>query len=400
MRRQLAVVVVTALVAAVAWAGPARAGTFDDVPAGIWYETPVEWLVSEGITNGTSDTTFSPGAFVDRGQMAAFLARFGEYLKDSPESGFADVPDGAFYDEAVDWLVEHAITQGTSDTTYSPGGFVTRAQMAAFLWRFAGRPPAVGGTPFTDVPEGSWYAEAVAWLLENDITQGTSDTTFSPGANVTRAQMAAFLWRLAGRPDVDQPGENRVASLPIASSGGVFDEGDVLVTIDGLTDDGFVKVVTGEGGAALASLDGAVSDDVEISVSPAAFDGPITVTVLREGRDRELFGWITPGRNRFSATNVFISALNRARRYAFTTNAQGSPRAMVPIGVYERVMPLDILATPLLRALLVRDTDTAQSLGCLELEEEDLALCSFVCPSKYDFGPVLRANLELIEKEG
>lgn len=285
MRRQLAVVVVTALVAAVAWAGPARAGTFDDVPAGIWYETPVEWLVSEGITNGTSDTTFSPGAFVDRGQMAAFLARFGEYLKDSPESGFADVPDGAFYDEAVDWLVEHAITQGTSDTTYSPGGFVTRAQMAAFLWRFAGRPPAVGGTPFTDVPEGSWYAEAVAWLLENDITQGTSDTTFSPGANVTRAQMAAFLWRLAGRPDVDQPGENRVASLPIASSGGVFDEGDVLVTIDGLTDDGFVKVVTGEGGAALASLDGAVSDDVEISVSQAEIDGPITVTVPIETVD-------------------------------------------------------------------------------------------------------------------
>lgn len=83
-----------------------------------------------------------------------------------------------------------------------------------------------------------------------------------------------------------------------------------------------------------------------------------------------------------------------------TTSQNGSPRAMVPIGAYERVMPLDLLATPLLRALLVHDTDRAQALGALELEEEDLALLSFVCPSKHDFGPVLRANLELIEREG
>ncbi len=125
------------------------------------------------------------------------------------------------------------------------------------------------------------------------------------------------------------------------------------------------------------------------------------ITVIAEGRERELLGWIKPGWNKFSVTNVFVSALLRKRkRFALTTSEQGSPRAMIPIGSYEQVMPLDILPTQLLRALLVQDTDTAQALGCLELDEEDLALCSFVCPSKYNFGPELRNNLDQIEKEG
>ncbi len=126
----------------------------------------------------------------------------------------------------------------------------------------------------------------------------------------------------------------------------------------------------------------------------------LQVSVLAEGREREFLGWMAPGVNKFSATNVFISSLLPGRRFALNTSQNGSPRAMVPIGSYEKVMPLDILPTMLLRALLVRDTDTAQRLGCLELDEEDLALCTFVCPSKYDFGPVLRANLTQIEKEG
>jgi Na+-transporting NADH:ubiquinone oxidoreductase subunit A len=125
------------------------------------------------------------------------------------------------------------------------------------------------------------------------------------------------------------------------------------------------------------------------------------VSVLREGRERELFGWIAPGLDKYSAANVFVSSLARgAKLFNFTTSQNGSPRAMVPIGTYERVVPLDVLPTQLLRALLVRDTDSAQALGCLELDEEDLALCSFVCPSKYDYGPALRASLEQIEREG
>ena len=125
------------------------------------------------------------------------------------------------------------------------------------------------------------------------------------------------------------------------------------------------------------------------------------ISVIAEGRERELFGWLNPTGEKYSATNVYVSSFQRKkRRFAFTTSQQGSPRAMVPIGIYEGVMPLDILPTQLLRALLVRDTDLAQQLGCLELSEEDLALCSFVCAGKYDYGPVLRANLEQIEKEG
>ncbi len=124
------------------------------------------------------------------------------------------------------------------------------------------------------------------------------------------------------------------------------------------------------------------------------------IAVVAEGRERRFLGWINPAGERFSAINVFFSALSRRRMMAMNTSTNGSPRAMVPIGNYEKVMPLDMLATPLLRALIVRDTDTAQALGALELDEEDLALCSYVCVGKHDYGPILRANLEQIEAEG
>lgn len=125
------------------------------------------------------------------------------------------------------------------------------------------------------------------------------------------------------------------------------------------------------------------------------------VSVLAEGRKREFIGWLRPGGEKVSATRAFLSSFSSpARRFALTTSQNGSPRAMVPIGSYERVMPLDILPTQLLRALIVGDTDEAQRLGALELDEEDLALCTFVCPGKYDYGPRLRTNLEQIEREG
>jgi len=124
------------------------------------------------------------------------------------------------------------------------------------------------------------------------------------------------------------------------------------------------------------------------------------VSALVEGYEKELFGWGVPGRDKFSVARVFISALNKAKRFAFTTTTGGSKRAMVPIGQYERIMPLDILPTILLRDLIVGDTDGAQTLGCLELDEEDLALCTYVCPGKYDYASILRDNLSKIEKEG
>ena len=124
------------------------------------------------------------------------------------------------------------------------------------------------------------------------------------------------------------------------------------------------------------------------------------ITVLAEGGEREFLAWAKPGMNKYSTTRAFLGSALRHGRFALSTTQNGSPRAMVSIGNFEALMPLDILATPLLKALLVEDTDRAKALGCLELDEEDLALCSFACNGKYDYGPYLRMNLEEIEANG
>ncbi|WP_257812475.1 Na(+)-translocating NADH-quinone reductase subunit A [Aggregatibacter actinomycetemcomitans] len=125
----------------------------------------------------------------------------------------------------------------------------------------------------------------------------------------------------------------------------------------------------------------------------------LQVSVIAEGNEKELFGWITPQPNKYSITRTVLGHFSK-KLFNFTTAENGGERAMVPIGSYERVMPLDILPTLLLRDLIAGDTDGAQALGCLELDEEDLALCSFVCPGKYEYGSILRQALDKIEKEG
>lgn len=124
------------------------------------------------------------------------------------------------------------------------------------------------------------------------------------------------------------------------------------------------------------------------------------VSVLLEGREREFMGWLSPGFKKHSNLGIYFTSFFGTKPLAMNTNTNGSERAMVPVGSYEKVMPLDILPTQLLRSLIVGDTQMAQALGCLELEEEDLALCSYVCPGKYEYGPILRDNLTRIEKEG
>lgn len=124
------------------------------------------------------------------------------------------------------------------------------------------------------------------------------------------------------------------------------------------------------------------------------------ISVLKEGTERLFLSWLNPAVDRHSTLNLLFSRLNPRRLFDFTTSTNGGERAMVPVGTYERVMPLDILATQLLRAIIVGDTETAQKLGALELDEEDLALCSYVCAGKYEYGPILRDNLTQIELEG
>ncbi|MGJ0945384.1 Na(+)-translocating NADH-quinone reductase subunit A [Klebsiella grimontii] len=135
---------------------------------------------------------------------------------------------------------------------------------------------------------------------------------------------------------------------------------------------------------------------------PHAFLGRfhLQVCVVKEGREKELFGWVMPGKDKFSITRTTLGHFMKRKLFNFSTDTNGGERAMVPIGNYERVMPLDILPTMLLRDLLAGDTDSAQALGCLELDEEDLALCTYVCPGKYEYGPALRSVLTQIEQEG
>ena len=159
----------------------------------------------------------------------------------------------------------------------------------------------------------------------------------------------------------------------------------------GELEDGAVRVIAG------SPLDGA--DVVEETAYLGAYD--LQVSALPERMEPPFLAWLRPGLNLFSVTRAFpLSFLRRDKQWSFTCMQNGSKRAVVPIALYERVMPLDLLATQLIKSLLVLDTDTSQSLGCLELDEEDLALCSYVCPSKYDLGPILRMNLEKIKQEG
>ncbi len=166
-------------------------------------------------------------------------------------------------------------------------------------------------------------------------------------------------------------------------------------------------------GADLASLvDGELSPGEARVVSGSLLSGRATsehlgflghwhlqVSVVAEGRQREFLGWQAPGGDKFSVKRVFTSALLPGKRFDFHTNTNGSPRAMVPVGSFETVMPLDVLPTFLLRALIMGDAERSLELGALELDEEDLGLCTFVCPGKTEYGPLLRRNLETIEKE-
>ncbi len=160
--------------------------------------------------------------------------------------------------------------------------------------------------------------------------------------------------------------------------------------VEGRTSEGTKRIISG------SVLNGHIA--IEATDFLGRYDNQ--VSVIEEPEDREFMGWIAPGLNKYSAINVFFSSIFKPKSFNITASQYGSPRAIVPIGVFEKVMPLDILPTPLIKSLLVKDTDAAQQLGCLELVEEDLALCSFVDPSKHDFGPVLRSTLTQIEVEG
>ena len=176
--------------------GNPQTGVFVDVPEGSYYEEAVDWAVENGITKGTDDTHFSPDGICTRAQAVTFLWRTaGSPKPEIRTMPFTDVPVGSYYYDAVLWAVENGITKGTSDTTFSPNMTCTRAQIVAFLWRSEKSPAAGTANPFADVKSTAYYADAVLWAVKENITRGTTSKTFSPNADCTRAQIVTFLWR-------------------------------------------------------------------------------------------------------------------------------------------------------------------------------------------------------------
>lgn len=175
-------------------------GTFCDVSDGAYYASPVEWMVANGITNGISDTLFGPRFNLTRAQMITFLWRQDGLKTGYPDHGFVDVPAGSYYDQAVAWAKAEGITKGTSDTTFSPQADVTRAQLVTLLWRRASAGSGWADPGFVDVATGRYYTVAIWWAKANGITNGTTTITFSPDDPVTRGQAAALVWREAGEP--------------------------------------------------------------------------------------------------------------------------------------------------------------------------------------------------------
>ena len=176
--------------------GNPQTGVFVDVATGSYYEDAVDWAVENGITKGTDDSHFSPDGICTRAQAVTFLWRTaGSPASKTSTMPFTDVPVGSYYYDAVLWAVENGITKGTSDTTFSPNMTCSRAQIVAFLWRSEKSPAAGTANPFADVKSDAYYADAVLWAVKENITKGTTSTTFSPNADCTRAQIVTFLYR-------------------------------------------------------------------------------------------------------------------------------------------------------------------------------------------------------------
>jgi len=237
--------------------------------------------------------------------------------------------------------------------------------------KFAGKHPA--GLPSTHVHNiDPVNGSKVVWTL------GYQDV-IAIGALLNTGKLDTTRYVAVAGPLVNSP---RVLASNVGAN--------ISELIEGRTAEGSKRVISG------SVLNG------HTAAGPTDFLGRYDnqVSVIEEHETREFMGWIAPGLNKFSALNVLFSSILKPKAFKINTSQNGSPRAIVPVGVFEKVMPLDILPTPLIRSLLVKDTDSAQQLGCLELVEEDLALCTFVDPSKHDFGPVLRSTLTQIEVEG
>ena len=202
--------------------------SFTDVPDDAYYAEAVNWAVDKELTNGTTATTFSPGDGCTRAQCVTFLYRYAGSpdVDEGKESKFTDVKSDDYFAPAVAWALENEITTGTTDTTFSPGDKCTRAQIVTFLWRYNNKPEAEDTGSFVDVKDDDFYADAVSWAVEKEITKGTSETKFSPEQTCTRAQIVTLLYRMDQAIPSDDPYSGTVDLGPV-NSGSLFRIGEV-----------------------------------------------------------------------------------------------------------------------------------------------------------------------------
>ena len=169
---------------------------FDDVAADDYYYDAVKWAAEKGIANGVGNGLFDPNAVCTRAQIVTFLWRAaGSPVPKSSTMPFTDVPAGSYYYNAVLWAVENGITEGTTATTFDPDANCSRGQIVTFLWRAEKSPAAAGKTPFTDVASKAYFADAITWAVNEGITEGKTATTFNPDDNCARGQIVTFIWR-------------------------------------------------------------------------------------------------------------------------------------------------------------------------------------------------------------
>ena len=263
---------------------------FVDVAPGRFFTNPVGWAFRNGITTGTSDTQFSPDAQVTRAQFATFLHRMLCEPEATAAAPFSDLVDGAFYRGAVDWLFENELTTGKPGNVYDPNGFLTRGELAAFLFRVVGEPAGSSPNPFGDVDRSRFFAAPIDWLFAREITTGTSPTEFSPDGLVTRAEAVTFLYRLnIGAAGLIDPSELSLDLVTVAD--GLSSPTDAAVhPVDGsiyITEQGRTVVrVPGDGSGAPDWGAGATEVlDIDGSVRSGGEQGLLGVAVGPDGSD-------------------------------------------------------------------------------------------------------------------
>lgn len=226
LRRLTSVILMLAITFSLFGVFASAANPFVDVPEKEFYYEPVMWAIDNDITQGTSATTFSPAETCTRGQVVTFLWRAFGKPEATGTNKFTDVASDAYYYDAVLWAVSNNVTNGTSDTTFSPDAPCTRGQVVTFMWRAAGKPAAPAKNVFTDVASDAFYYDAVLWAVDAGITTGMSETTFGPGASCTRGHIVTFLYRYFGK-------ELKIIKQPADYSGYDGDTCTASVTVTG-----------------------------------------------------------------------------------------------------------------------------------------------------------------------